>query len=125
MSKKFWKFQNAAGGGAELLLYGDISQTSWWGDEVSRKQFAEELSALGLRSLRQDAEAYLGEAVEEAVVSVPAYFAEAQRSATKRAGALAGLTVERLVHEPSAAAVAGHINFRRFFHCHCWFLVFL
>ena len=70
----------------------------------------EELSALVLRQLREDAEAYLGESVEEAVVSVPAYFAEAQRSATKRAGALAGLTVERLVNEPSAAAVAAHIG---------------
>ena len=63
----------------------------------SRSFTPEELSSLVLRSLRQDAEAYLGEAVEEAVVSVPAYFAEAQRSATKRAGALAGLRVERLV----------------------------
>ena len=69
----------------------------------------EELSALVLRSLREDAESYLGEVVDEAVVSVPAYFAEAQRSATKRAGALAGLHVERLVNEPSAAAVAAHI----------------
>ena len=69
----------------------------------------EELSALVLRSLREDAEDDLGEPVTEAVVSVPAYFAEAQRSATKRAGALAGLLVERLVNEPSAAAVAAHI----------------
>ena len=68
----------------------------------------EELSSFVLRQLREDAEAYLGEPVTEAVVSVPAYFAEAQRSATKRAGALAGLTVERLVNEPSAAAVAAH-----------------
>lgn len=71
---------------------------------------AEDLSSLVLRRLREDAEAYLGEVVEEAVVSVPAYFAESQRAATKRAGALAGLTVERLVNEPSAAAVAGHIG---------------
>ena len=70
----------------------------------------EELSSLVLRSIREDAEAYLGEPVEEAVVSVPAYFAEAQRAATKRAAALAGLKVERLVNEPSAAAVAGHIS---------------
>lgn len=70
----------------------------------------EELSALVLRQLREDAEDWLGEPVEEAVVSVPAYFAEAQRSATKRAAALAGLKVERLVNEPSAAAVAGHIS---------------
>ncbi|MEY8389384.1 Hsp70 family protein [Oscillospiraceae bacterium 38-13] len=70
----------------------------------------EELSSLVLRSLREDAEAYLGEPVEEAVVSVPAYFAEAQRAATKRAAALAGLKVERLVNEPSAAAVSGHLR---------------
>ena len=70
----------------------------------------EDLSSLVLRSLREDAEAYLGEPVEEAVVSVPAYFAEAQRAATKRAASLAGLKVERLVNEPSAAAVAGHIS---------------
>ncbi|MEY8420107.1 Hsp70 family protein [Oscillospiraceae bacterium 44-5] len=71
---------------------------------------AEDLSSFVLRRLREDAESYLGEVVDEAVVSVPAYFAEAQRAATKRAGALAGLTVERLVNEPSAAAVAGHIG---------------
>lgn len=70
----------------------------------------EDLSALVLRALREDAEAYLGEPVEEAVVSVPAYFAEAQRAATKRAAALAGLKAERLVNEPSAAAVAGRIG---------------
>ncbi|MCI9330703.1 MAG: Hsp70 family protein [Oscillibacter sp.] len=76
----------------------------------SRTFTPEDLSSLILRSLREDAEAYLGETVEEAVVSVPAYFAEAQRAATKRAAALAGLKVERLVNEPSAAAVAGHIS---------------
>ena len=67
----------------------------------------EELSSFILRSLREDAERYLGEAVTEAVVSVPAYFAEGQRAATKRAATLAGLRVERLLNEPSAAAVAG------------------
>ena len=70
----------------------------------------EELSALVLRQLREDAEAWLGEPVTEAVVSVPAYFAQAQRAATKRAGALAGLLVERLVNEPSAAAVSARIG---------------
>ena len=79
--------------------------------ELAGRSFtAEELSSFVLRRLREDAESYLGEAVDEAVVSVPAYFAEAQRAAAKRAGALAGLTVERLVNEPSAAAVAGHIG---------------
>ena len=47
MPKKFWQFRNMAGGSAELLLYGDISDTSWWGDEVTPKQFAKELDALG------------------------------------------------------------------------------
>ena len=67
----------------------------------------EELSSFVLRALREDAERHLGEAVTEAVVSVPAYFAEGQRAATKRAAALAGLHVERLINEPSAAVLAG------------------
>ncbi len=70
----------------------------------------EELSSFVLRSLREDAEAFLKEPVTEAVVSVPAYFAERQRAATKRAAALAGLRVERLVNEPSAAAVGGRAS---------------
>ena len=79
--------------------------------ELGGRSFtAEDLSSFVLRRLREDAESYLGEVVDEAVVSVPAYFAEAQRAATKRAGALAGLTVERLVNEPSAAAVAGRLG---------------
>lgn len=67
---------------------------------------AEDLSSLVLRRLKQDAEIYLGEPVTEAVISVPAYFNDHQRSATKRAGHLAGLQVERLINEPSAAALA-------------------
>jgi molecular chaperone HscC len=66
----------------------------------------EELSALVLRSLKADAEAFLGEPVEEAVITVPAYFNDLQRKATKAAGALAGLKVERLLTEPTAAALA-------------------
>jgi molecular chaperone HscC len=66
----------------------------------------EELSALMLRSLKADAEAYLGEPVTEAVITVPAYFNDKQRKATKRAGELAELTVERLINEPTAAALA-------------------
>ena len=67
---------------------------------------APELSSLILKQLKSDAEAYLGETVEEAVISVPAYFNDEQRFATKQAGQLAGLKVERLVNEPSAAALA-------------------
>lgn len=67
---------------------------------------AEELSGLILRSLKEDAEAYLGEEVTEAIISVPAYFNDLQRKATKRAGELAGLTVSRIINEPTAAAIA-------------------
>lgn len=66
----------------------------------------EELSALVLKSLLADVEAVTGERVTEAVISVPAYFSDAQRKATRNAGTLAGITVERLVNEPTAAALA-------------------
>jgi molecular chaperone HscC len=75
--------------------------------ELAGRSFrAEELSALVLRSLKADAEAFLGEAVKEAVITVPAYFNEAQRRATRTAGELAGLVVERLLNEPTAAGLA-------------------
>ncbi|KAF1012937.1 MAG: Chaperone protein HscC [Stenotrophomonas maltophilia] len=73
------------------------------GDRVFR---AEELSALVLRSLLADAEAGLGHKVTEAVISVPAYFSDAQRKAARAAGELAGIRVERLINEPAAAALA-------------------
>ncbi len=73
------------------------------GDRTMR---AEELSALVLQSLKADAEAFLGEPVTEAVITVPAYFNEAQRRATRTAGELAGLKVERLLNEPTAAGLA-------------------
>lgn len=66
----------------------------------------EELSALILKSIKADAEAYLGVEVTEAVISVPAYFNDTQRQATKSAGSIAGLKVERLINEPTAAAMA-------------------
>jgi molecular chaperone DnaK len=66
----------------------------------------EEVSALILEKLKSDAEAALGHSVSRAVITVPAYFNDAQRSATKRAGELAGFTVERIVNEPTAAALA-------------------
>lgn len=71
---------------------------------------AEELSSFVLRRLREDAEAYLGEKVTEAVISVPAYFNDDKRCATKNAGKLAGLTVERLINEPSAVALKHHMG---------------
>ncbi len=70
----------------------------------------EELSSFVLRSLRADAEAALGHAVTEAIITVPAYFSDAQRKATRVAGQLAGLTVDRLLNEPTAAAMAYGIH---------------
>ena len=67
---------------------------------------AEELSSFVLRALKEDAESFLGEPVTEAVISVPAYFNDERRRATRRAGELAGLTVERIISEPTAAAIA-------------------
>ena len=75
--------------------------------QLGQKEFtAEELSSLVLRSLKEDAEAYLGQPVTEAVISVPAYFNDMRRKATKRAGELAGFKVERIINEPTAAAIA-------------------
>ncbi|MYN03716.1 Hsp70 family protein [Pseudoduganella sp. DS3] len=73
---------------------------------------AEELSALILRALKEDAEAALGQPVTEAIITVPAYFSDAQRKATRAAGQLAGLKVERLLNEPTAAALAYGIHQR-------------
>lgn len=97
-----------------MLLYPDSAASVFKRDMGSKKQFklldktflAEELSSLVLRALKEDAESYLGETVEEAVISVPAYFDDARRRATKRAGELAGLKVERIISEPTAAAIA-------------------
>ncbi|WP_070107504.1 molecular chaperone HscC [Burkholderia plantarii] len=78
---------------------------------LGRRHFrAEELSALILRSLKEDAEAALGQPVTEAIVTVPAYFSDAQRKATRAAGVMAGLKVDRLLNEPTAAALAYGIH---------------
>lgn len=71
-----------------------------------RKLLPEEISAEVLKKLKRDAEEYFGEPVARAVITVPAYFNDAQRTATKRAGELAGFTVERIINEPTAAALA-------------------
>src|SRR5688572_7843414 len=76
----------------------------------NQRLLPEELSALVLRSLKADAEKFLGETVTDAVITVPAYFNDKQRQATRRAGVLAGLKVERLLNEPTAAALAYGIH---------------
>ena len=97
-----------------LVTHPDRSVASfkrWMGSDAGarlagRFYRAEELSALVLRALKEDAEAQTGGAIEDAVVSVPAYFSDPQRKATLDAARLAGLKVERLVNEPTAAALA-------------------
>ncbi|GGS20518.1 MULTISPECIES: molecular chaperone DnaK [Actinokineospora] len=78
-----------------------------WKTEIDGKPYtAQEISARVLMKLKRDAEAYLGETITDAVITVPAYFEDAQRQATKEAGQIAGLNVLRIVNEPTAAALA-------------------
>src|SRR6188768_782504 len=78
-----------------------------WKTDIDGKDFTpQQISAFVLQKLKRDAEAYLGEPVTDAVITVPAYFSDAQRQATKEAGEIAGLTVQRIVNEPTAAALA-------------------
>jgi molecular chaperone DnaK len=81
--------------------------TDWKSPEIDGKHYsAQEISARILQKLKRDAEAYLGETVTDAVITVPAYFDDAERQATKEAGEIAGLNVLRIINEPTAAALA-------------------
>ena len=80
--------------------------TDWTGKLVGRKFTPEELSSIVLRTLKDDAESFLGESISQAVITVPAYFNDQQRKATMNAGRIAGLKVERIINEPTAAALA-------------------
>ena len=80
--------------------------TSWTVDIDGKEYTAQEISARILGKLKRDAEAFLGDTVNQAVITVPAYFDDAQRTATKEAGAIAGLEVLRIINEPTAAALA-------------------
>ncbi|NBO56141.1 MAG: molecular chaperone DnaK, partial [Actinobacteria bacterium] len=80
---------------------------AWKSDDIDGKQYTpQEISARTLMKLKRDAEAYLGDTVTQAVITVPAYFDDAQRTATKEAGQIAGLEVLRIINEPTAAALA-------------------
>src|SRR5919205_3782426 len=80
--------------------------TSWNIDIDGKKYKAQEISARILMKLKRDAESYLGDTVTQAVITVPAYFDDSQRTATKEAGTIAGLEVLRIINEPTAAALA-------------------
>ncbi|KAJ8754095.1 hypothetical protein K2173_001993 [Erythroxylum novogranatense] len=96
---KLWPFKVIAGPGDKPMIV-----VSYKGEE---KQFAaEEISSMVLIKMREIAEAYLGSTVKNAVVTVPAYFNDSQRQATKDAGVIAGLNVMRIINEPTAAAIA-------------------
>src|SRR6202451_2986864 len=82
-----------------------------WSVGIDGKKFsAQQISAFILQKLKRDAEAYLGEKITDAVITVPAYFNDAQRQATKEAGQIAGLNVLRIINEPTAAALAYHLD---------------
>ncbi|ASU82071.1 molecular chaperone DnaK [Nocardiopsis gilva YIM 90087] len=82
-----------------------------WKTEIDEKTFnSQQISAFVLQKLKRDAEAYLGEEVTDAVITVPAYFSDAQRQATKEAGTIAGMNVLRIINEPTSAALAYHLE---------------
>ena len=80
--------------------------TNWKIDIDGKNYTSQEISARVLQKLKRDAESYLGETITDAVITVPAYFSDAQRQATKEAGEIAGLNVLRIINEPTAAALA-------------------
>ena len=78
-----------------------------WSEKIDGKDFnSQQISAFILQKLKRDAESYLGEPVADAVITVPAYFSDAERQSTKEAGEIAGLNVLRIINEPTAAALA-------------------
>lgn len=97
--KKLWPFKLEMGSGNKPSICVEVKGEG-------KKFHPEEISAMVLGKMKETAEAYLGHPVKKAVVTVPAYFNDSQRQATKDAGAIAGLEVLRIINEPTAAAIA-------------------
>ena len=96
---KLWPFKVVAGPADKPMI-----AVKYMGEE--KKFQAEEISSMVLLKQKEIAETYLGKKVKDAVVTVPAYFNDSQRQATKDAGTIAGLNVQRIINEPTAAAIA-------------------
>jgi heat shock protein 1/8 len=96
---KLWPFKVEAGAGDKPLIV--VTTT-----EGEKKFHPEEISSMILLKMKETAEAYLGQKVNDAVVTVPAYFNDSQRQATKDAGTISGMNVLRIINEPTAAVVA-------------------
>merc|ERR1719261_2473119 len=96
---KLWPFKCVAGSGDKPMIV-----VNFQGEE--KKFHPEEISSMVLTKMKETAEAYIGGKVNDAVVTVPAYFNDSQRQATKDAGHIAGLNVLRIINEPTAAAIA-------------------
>merc|ERR1712125_310843 len=103
---KLWPFKVVAGPADKPLI-----SVKYMGEE--KKFQAEEISSMVLVKMKEIAETYLGKKVKDAVVTVPAYFNDSQRQATKDAGTIAGLNVKRIINEPTAAALAYGLNKNR------------
>ena len=97
--KKLWPFEVSRGDGNRPVMEADFKGTR-------EKFFPEQISAMVLEKMKTTAEAFVGSPIKKAVITVPAYFNDAQRQATKDAGAIAGLEVLRIINEPTAAAIA-------------------
>lgn len=106
MGRRFDQVQEEIGMVAYQVVEGPAGDVRVRIPQMGRDYTPQEISALILQKLRRDAEAYLGEPVTQAVITVPAYFDDAQRTATRDAGTIAGLDVIRIVNEPTAAALA-------------------
>ncbi|MGY8656981.1 MAG: Hsp70 family protein, partial [Verrucomicrobiia bacterium] len=93
---------------ADLMPYKIVAGENGdaWAEALGEKYSPSQISSFTLRKLKEDAEAFLGDTVDQAVITVPAYFNDAQRQATKDAGKIAGLEVLRIINEPTAAALA-------------------